>query len=755
MLFFRIVIVTHDRVEICASHTLAMLRDNHVPPELITILVHNEEQKQNYENGIPSNLYNDIIVSNTNDGVYGQMNYITDHYDEGTKIIKLDDDISYVYDLVDNVNLVKSSNLLNIIDEGYRLCDQHGAKLWGLYPCANPYFVCKQKEYSTDLRFVVGAFMGIIIDKKNKIDLNIKIKGDYALAVESFINNGSVIRLNRVCFKYHINKNVGLRTDVMVSDARILVEKYPAYVRHNLRRNLKGVDMGEILLIRKPRIVTQKKQYYTINEPDKLLEFINGELKPKEKEKRENGEVFTPLYLVNEMLDKLDEAYIKEHEKSIFTEDKFKWLDPAVGIGNFQIIVYQRLMKGLITKIPNEEERRKHILEEMLYMVEISDKSIYILGKIFCGDKYKLNIHNGSFLNSKCRYDFMFDVVMGNPPYNPPKTKTGSSGNSLWQQFVIKSFYLVKEIGFLLFIQPSGWKKPTDKIFDSAKLDIITTGEYYKYDKKTGKQTIKQIRQGQVWQVLRDNGMFSFIYTNDQKNKKIKEYIPYFPAVDYYVYQKNGVQTTCNTKNIFLGETTEATVKLNYELNYLPNLITNQTQHILHNVTRKEGKKPNFNTGIDERQINWTGKTIDWVYDANKKGFQYKKHGINASSVNGKTKKDTVGINKIILNFGGGISSYNVKYISTSEEIGVLDKTMYSMVETELEGKCMERFLSSDIVKFIFLITQYVAGAITQNEHLVANSITIPPEDVDDYYVFFDIEKDKKYIEDILTRSKI
>ena len=77
---------------------------------------------------------------------------------------------------------------------------------------------------------------------------------------------------------------------------------------------------------------------YTINETDKLLEFINGELKPKEKEKKEHGEVFTPLLLVNEMLDKLDEGYIKEHGKSIFTEDGFKWLDPAVGIGNFPII---------------------------------------------------------------------------------------------------------------------------------------------------------------------------------------------------------------------------------------------------------------------------------------------------------------------------------------------------------------------------------------------------------------------------------
>jgi hypothetical protein len=40
---------------------------------------------------------------------------------------------------------------------------------------------------------------------------------------------------------------------------------------------------------------------------------------------------------------------------------------------------------------------------------------------------------------------------------------------------------------------------------------------------------------------------------------------------------------------------------------------------------------------------------------------------------------------------------------------------------------------------------------MTKNEPLVANSITIPPKSVDDYYKFFDIEEDKKYIEDILT----
>ena len=61
-----------------------------------------------------------------------------------------------------------------------------------------------------------------------------------------------------------------------------------------------------------------------IDKPKELLELIDSCLKPKQKEKQENGEVFTPMCLVFEMLDNLDKHYIKEHGRSIFTEPSFK-----------------------------------------------------------------------------------------------------------------------------------------------------------------------------------------------------------------------------------------------------------------------------------------------------------------------------------------------------------------------------------------------------------------------------------------------
>ena len=45
------------------------------------------------------------------------------------------------------------------------------------------------------------------------------------------------------------------------------------------------------------------------------------------------------MKLVNEMLDKLP--------KEVWENKNLKWLDPCVGMGNFIIGVYLRLMEGL------------------------------------------------------------------------------------------------------------------------------------------------------------------------------------------------------------------------------------------------------------------------------------------------------------------------------------------------------------------------------------------------------------------------
>ena len=213
-----------------------------------------------------------------------------------------------------------------------------------------------------------------------------------------------------------------------------------------------------------------------IDKPQELLELIDSCLKPKQKEKQENGEVFTPMCLVFEMLDNLDKHYIKEHGRSIFTEITFKWFDPASGMGNFPVAVYLKLMEGLKTQIPNDEERKKHIIENMLYMSELNKKNVFICHQIFnVNSQYKLNLYEGDTLELNVVSEWevalnSFDVILGNPPYNKGGIRShtgkqlGDKNETIWTKFIEKSFEWLKPDGFLAFINPLSWLKKSHSL---------------------------------------------------------------------------------------------------------------------------------------------------------------------------------------------------------------------------------------------------------------------------------------------------
>jgi len=214
-----------------------------------------------------------------------------------------------------------------------------------------------------------------------------------------------------------------------------------------------------------------------IDNPTLLLEFINTCLKPKQKEKQENGEVFTPVHIIDDMLNNLDTHYTKENNKSIFNEINFKWFDPASGMGNFTIILYLRLMEGLKNQIEDDQERKRHILENMLYMSEFNKKNVFICKQIFdIKDEYKLNLHEGDtlLLDTMEKWGIeKFDVIIGNPPYNKGGirsntgkrlNKNGEKSETIWPRFVEKSFEWLKQEGFLVFITPLSWLKKSHSL---------------------------------------------------------------------------------------------------------------------------------------------------------------------------------------------------------------------------------------------------------------------------------------------------
>ena len=475
-----------------------------------------------------------------------------------------------------------------------------------------------------------------------------------------------------------------------------------------------------------PYFKMHKKFSDPSNDHREVIEFLIQNLTPKREQVATRGEVFTPLDLVKDMMSHLP--------SELWSNPDLKWLDPANGIGNFPVIIFTLLDDGLKTAIPDPMKRRKHIVESMLYMVELDDTNVMLSKKLLqkmCGTSdCKMNIIQADFLT----VDFestKFDVIVGNPPYNKPKAGPGSTGNSFWQNFVVKSETLLNPGGFICMVHPPGWKKPAYKPYNPEKF----TGNDYR----------SEVLQGHVWQYFKTLGSFRYVYTNDQRSKTA-EYFPNFPAVDYYVFQKGG-KGDCETRNIFCGlEYKSPAFALNPTLPYLPCLLTKETHAVVEKIVTTPGTKLTFKAGFDPRGFKSKDPgDVRYIYESSAKGPVYQSFA---------ESHELVDTSKLVINYIGGIDGYYVKYIDAGDKIGVLHHSMYSPVASAAEGARMEKFFQSDLVKFLFLITQYASGQRTLNEHHVASSITIPPESVTDYYAFFGLESLKPFVEDTLAKYK-
>lgn len=160
----------------------------------------------------------------------------------------------------------------------------------------------------------------------------------------------------------------------------------------------------------------------------------------KKDNSKTRGEVFTPLNIIKEMIDTLP--------LHLFQNPNITFFDSCCGFGNFQFVLFKKLMKNLIS-IEDRKERAKHILEKMIYVSEICEYNLEVYKYIFQSHKYNLNVNCGDSLILK---DMYFDVILGNPPYNTEFNKGGAS--PLYNKFIMKYIYSCE---YLLFIVPSKW----------------------------------------------------------------------------------------------------------------------------------------------------------------------------------------------------------------------------------------------------------------------------------------------------------
>jgi len=408
----------------------------------------------------------------------------------------------------------------------------------------------------------------------------------------------------------------------------------------------------------------QNKKIYEMDDAE-IDEFIKEHLPVKKIEKDKYGEVFTSPVLINKMLNLFP--------KSIWSNPESKWLDPSTGTGFFMILVYKRLMDGLKKWEPNDKKRSKHIIEEMLYMVELNKKNYDICNSIFGSNAH---IICGDFLN-QFRFpgfkDISFDCIVGNPPFQDDyglssKGKRINGGKSkLYERIFLKAYSLLKDGGYISLVVP-------DNIFSG-----------------NGSYSYKLIIQNQI----------PFVSFNPSNQS-------FFPGIQQYVcyFLLHKVSNNSDLTIIETGDNKSFKIKLkDRRVNPIRNW-NMQTEKLINKYVSDERNIVSYNRGKSLKS--YKGNKYSVVYTSDK-----------TLSTNNPKLAPGLGQKKAIIFSISVDLAFKMDY---SGKYGVGPNTFYIPFNTVSEGKKLENFLNSDDYKTLALATkttrQYLKIAFIEHLNL-------------------------------------
>jgi hypothetical protein len=250
MVNYVVAIPTYNRHDVLDKKTLKTLIEGNVNKNRIFLFVANKEQYKLYEETVPKNMYNQIIIGKK--GITNQRKFIAKYFTEGQYVISMDDDVEQ-FEILKGDKLVKLKDVDQFFIQAYNLLKKEHLFIWGIYPVRNPFFM--YKNITTDLRFIIGVTFGFIVRHNKKLEPSIKAetKEDYEQTILYFKMDGGVLRFNNITTKTKFNAPGGLGTDRYERNknaAEYLEHTYPDIITVFKRKN----GTYEVKLARLPRV---------------------------------------------------------------------------------------------------------------------------------------------------------------------------------------------------------------------------------------------------------------------------------------------------------------------------------------------------------------------------------------------------------------------------------------------------------------------------------------------------------------------
>jgi len=240
-----IAIPSYKRPEQLQKKTLTTLYNGKVPASKIFVFVVAEEEAA-YKAALNPEYYNTLIVGHL--GLDNQRNFIMKHFPKNQLILFVDDDIMKLMNRTDDNTVAMIEDLNPMITKGFEVMKREGANIWGIYPTANPFYM--KAGYTTNLRYIIGAFYGIKNTKCKAYALKYSDnQEDKERTLRYWIKDGIVVRFNDIAPKTSYYAAGGIlanqpdRIQKTKDYTGYLIAEFPQYLRQVYKKANGSYDL--------------------------------------------------------------------------------------------------------------------------------------------------------------------------------------------------------------------------------------------------------------------------------------------------------------------------------------------------------------------------------------------------------------------------------------------------------------------------------------------------------------------------------
>lgn len=215
MIDYQIAIPSYKRPTRLITETLTTLKRTNADFSRVTVFVADSNEKHLYDTALQAIGLGVKVVISQPGLINSRIWYNLHYYKPGTRILNLDDDIAGLYVKDGNALKAYTGDLDRLVSKGFQVCQNTGARLWGINPVANGMFL--KPTITVGLRYICGIFHGTFAGDPAMCgdDRPRQSSGeDFELTLRSFKRYKGVVRIDGYCPKTKYFAEGGIQAEL-------------------------------------------------------------------------------------------------------------------------------------------------------------------------------------------------------------------------------------------------------------------------------------------------------------------------------------------------------------------------------------------------------------------------------------------------------------------------------------------------------------------------------------------------------------